>query len=60
MKRDFQKVARWLRALFSKALRGLVRERGFAKYRIDSQRPTRYIERKLRRNVLRHFRAALK
>jgi len=60
MKRSFQMVARWLRVLFSQAPRGLVRERVFAKYQIAARCPVRYIERKLRRKVLRRFRTVLK
>jgi hypothetical protein len=52
-------VAHWLRALFSQALRGLVRDRVFAKYQIDARCPMRYMERKLRRKVRNRFRLAL-
>jgi hypothetical protein len=61
MKRDFRFLKRWLRAILSQSL-GWIAGRGFAfaKYRIDSPRPERYIERRLHRKLRRSFRLASK
>lgn len=60
MKRTFHVFERWLCALWVQAIARLpFCAFSFSKYRIDSQRPARYIERRLRRKVRRNFRVAL-
>jgi hypothetical protein len=60
VKQTFYFVARWLRAIWLKVFaRATGRAFPFSNYRIDSRRPSRYIERRLRRKLRRNFRVAL-
>jgi hypothetical protein len=60
MNRDLPTVARWLTALISRVLGAWMRQRGFEKYPIDSRRPARYMERRLRNLVRARLRPGLK
>jgi hypothetical protein len=60
MKQMLQVFERWLRTLgFKMAARVRCCSFSFSKYRIDAQRPARYIERRLRRKLRRNFRVAV-